>query len=86
VQGRKAPHGFRRATPGCADGSDDVKEFHGRRGKSRGGRELLHGLYLSGHGADSTSVTGGVMNPKYPDGIMIWSQMHFRLRMMQREL
>jgi hypothetical protein len=54
VNGREVPHGFGRATPGGADGSDDVKEFHGRRGILRGREESLHGLYLSGHGARST--------------------------------
>jgi hypothetical protein len=70
VYGRKAPHGFRRATTGGADGSDDVKEFHGRREMLEGRGESLHGLYLSGHGADLTSVAGRVMNLKYPNGIM----------------
>ncbi len=49
---RKAPHGFRWATTGGADGSDDVKEFHGGREMSLARGGSLHGLYLSGHGAD----------------------------------
>jgi hypothetical protein len=52
VYGRKTPHGFRRATTGGADGSDDVKEFHGGREMSQARGRSLHGLYLSGHGAD----------------------------------
>jgi hypothetical protein len=52
VYGRKIPHGFRWATAGGADGSDDVKEFHGRREMSQARGGSLHGLYLSGHGAD----------------------------------
>jgi hypothetical protein len=53
VNGGEAPHGFHRAPTGGADGSDDVKEFHGRREMSRARGESLHGLYLLKHGAVS---------------------------------
>jgi hypothetical protein len=71
VYGGEAPHSFRRTTTGGPDGSDDVKEFHGRRGLSRGRGESLHELYLSKHSAGPiVSLAGRVMNPKYPNGIM----------------
>jgi hypothetical protein len=67
VYSGEALHSFRRTTTGGPDGSDDVKEFHGRRGWG----ESLHGLYLSEHSAGLiVSLAGRVMNPKYPNGIM----------------
>jgi hypothetical protein len=85
VNRREATHGFRRTATSGADGGDDVKEFHGRRGMDRAVGESLHGLYLSEHDPDPMSVAGGVMNPKYPNGIMDrGSQISDRLRMMQR--
>ena len=82
---------LRRATAGGADGSDDVKEFHGRRGRSRGRGELLYGLYLSGHGADLYSRLVQCGGSRHESEIPqwhheIWSQVHPRLRMMQRDL
>jgi hypothetical protein len=50
---REAPHGSHRAPTGGADGSDDVKEFHGGRELLRARGESLHGLYLLKHGAVS---------------------------------
>jgi hypothetical protein len=71
VYSGEALHSFCRTTTGGPDGSDDVKEFHGRRGLSRGRGESLHGLYLSEHSAGPiVSVAGRVMNSKYPNGIM----------------
>jgi hypothetical protein len=49
VHAREASDGFGGATTSGADGGDDVKKSHGRRGRLQFPGGLLHGLYLSRH-------------------------------------